>query len=69
MNISRQRIAAVYYGVDRILRPDKKKKKAQQQRNQNEDSLNTGQVVEAAQEKMRMMEKASHRVKEMHSNT
>ena len=52
MNISRQRIAAVYYG---ILKPDKKKKGAQQQRNQDEDSLNTEQDVEAVQEKMRMM--------------
>ena len=67
MNISRQRIAAVYYGVDRILKPDKKNKKAQQQRNQNKDSLNTEQVVEVAQEKMRMTgEGLSQSEREMH---
>ena len=53
VNKSRQRIAAVYStGVEKILRSDKKK--AQQQRNQDEPSQNTEQVVEAAQEKMRM---------------
>ena len=53
MNKSRQRIAAVYSGVGRMLKSSAKKK-AQQQRNQDEDShQNTESVVEAAQEKMR----------------
>ena len=52
VNKSRQRIAAVYSGVDRMLKSAKKK--AQRQRNQDEYSQNTEQVVEAAQEKMRM---------------
>ena len=55
MNKSRQRIAAIYGGVDRILKSDKK---AQQQRNQDEYSQNTGQVVEATQEKMRVMRRS-----------
>ena len=49
MNKSRERIAAVYSGVDRILKSDKKK--ARRQRNQDEGSQNTEQVVEAPQEK------------------
>ena len=52
---SRQRIAAIYGEVDTIL---KSGKKAQQQRNQDEYSQNTGQVVEATQEKMRMMRRS-----------
>ena len=55
MNKSRQRIAAIYGGVDRILKSDKK---AQQQRNQDEYSQNTGKVVEATQEKMRVMRRS-----------
>ena len=42
VNISRRRIAGVHYGVDRILKSDKKK--AQQQKNQDF-------VVETAQNK------------------
>ena len=53
VNKSRQRIAAVYSGVDRMLKSSAKKK-AQQQRNQDEDSHQyTENVVEAVQEKMR----------------
>ena len=53
VNKSRRRIAAVYSGVDRMLKSSVKKK-AQQQRNQDEDShQNTESVVEAVQEKMR----------------
>ena len=56
VNKSRQRIAAVYSGVDRMLKSSAKKK-AQQQRNQGEDShQNTESVVEAVQEKMRWSE-------------
>ena len=51
VNKSRQRIAAVYSGVDRMLKSSAKKK-SQQQRNQDEDShQNTETVVEAAQKK------------------
>ena len=53
VNKSRQRIAAVYSRVEKILKPSAKEK-AQQQRNQDEDShQNTESVVEAVQEKMR----------------
>ena len=53
VNMSRQRIAAVYSRVEKILKTSAKKK-AQQQRNQDEDShQNTESVVEAVQEKMR----------------
>ena len=53
VNKSRQRIAAVYSGVDRMLKSSAKKK-SQQQRNQDEDShQNTESVVEAVPEKMR----------------
>ena len=53
VNKSRQRIAAVYSEVEKILKT-LAKEKAQQQRTQDEDShQNTESVVEAAQEKMR----------------
>ena len=53
VNKSRQRIAAVYSGVEKMLKSSAKKK-AQQQRNQDEDShQNTESVVEAVEEKRR----------------
>ena len=59
VNKSRQRIAAVYStGVGKILKTSLKKK-AQQQSNQDENSLNTEQVVETVQEKINMGERLS----------